>query len=170
MDRPPPQKRSNTLKSLYSTLAKYGIKTKEPPYVGQTTNSFSFLFPVRSQSHKPFKMKNTPHLDAILSRAASRTKSSFSFRSPSFSPSPTPFLPATSEYRPSSLPSFLSRLSTYKLSTYANKPVAIDAVAASKCGWINDGKDRLVCGLCNASWVVAGREGLGRDAGKLRYV
>ncbi|KAF9522062.1 C3HC zinc finger-like-domain-containing protein [Crepidotus variabilis] len=147
--RPTPPKRSNTIKSLYSTLAKYGIKTKEPSSAVSAELELT---------------KRTPHLSAILSRAASKTKSTFTFRFSSNSPSPAPLLSTTAEYRPSSLPSFLSRLGTYKLSTYANKPTAIDAVAASKCGWVNDGKDRLVCGLCNASWVVAGREGLSRDA------
>jgi hypothetical protein len=118
-------------------------------------------------TESPDVIKNTPHLTAILTRAASKTKSTFSFRFPAHPHnSPAPTLPATAEYRPSSLPSFLSRLATYKLTTYANKPSSIDAVAASKCGWINDGKDRLICGLCNASWVVVGREGLNRDAGK----
>ena len=116
---------------------------------------------------RPDVIKNTPHLTAILTRAASKTRNTFSFRFPAHTHnSPAPTLPATAEYRPSSLPSFLSRLATYKLTTYANKPSSIDAVSASKCGWINDGKDRLVCGLCNASWVVVGREGLNRDAGK----
>ena len=118
---------------------------------------------------RPHTIKSTPHLTAILTRAASKTKDTFSFKFPTHTHnSPAPTLPATAEYRPSSLPSFLSRLATYKLTTYANKPSSIDAVAASKCGWINDGKDRLVCGLCNASWVVVGREGLNRDAGKGR--
>lgn len=108
--------------------------------------------------------KNTPHLTAILTRAATRTRKALPSK---FSaPSPVPALPPTAEYRPSSIPAFLSRLSTFKLATYANKPPAIDAVAASKCGWINDGKDRLVCGLCTSSWVVAGREGMNRDAGE----
>lgn len=109
--------------------------------------------------------KNTPHLTAILTRAASRTKNVFPFKFSSQTHS-APLLSATADYRPSSLPSFLSRLATFKLATYANKPPAVDAVAASKCGWINDGKDRLVCGFCGASWVVSGREGLNRDAGK----
>lgn len=61
--------------------------------------------------------------------------------------------------------SLLERLATYKLNTYANKPPAIDALAAAKRGWVNDGKDRLVCGVCRASWVLAGREGMNRDAG-----
>ena len=116
---------------------------------------------------RPNVLQSTPHLAAILTRAASKTKNTFSFKfSAHTHNSPAPTLPATAEYRPSSLPSFLSRLATYKLTTYATKPSSIDAVAASKCGWINDGKDRLVCGLCNASWVVVGREGLNRDAGK----
>jgi len=173
-DRPPPPKRSNTIRSLYSTLAKYGIKTKEPrisAYVVHLDVLFpSHLCTARTQSQSTSLSKSTPHLTAILSRAASKTKKSFSFSFSSDSSSPAPSLPATAEYRPSSLPSFLSRLATYKLSTYANKPASIDAVAASKCGWLNDGQDRLVCGLCKASWVIAGREGLNRDAGRVKSV
>lgn len=120
---------------------------------------------VRASTSLSANTKSTPHLTAILNRAASKTKDTFTFRFSSQSQTPAPPLAPTAEYRPSSLPSFLSRLATYKLTTYANKPPSIDAVAASKCGWINDGKDRLVCGLCNASWVVAGREGMNRDAG-----
>ncbi|KDR79018.1 hypothetical protein GALMADRAFT_1365977, partial [Galerina marginata CBS 339.88] len=160
-DGPPPPKRSNTIRSsLYSTLAKYGIKSSNHPYVSNL--AYCKKSP-QSVSSIP-NAKSTPHLTAILSRAASRTKNTFSFRFPSQSHTPAPPLPANAEYRPSSLSSFLLRLATYKLTTYANKPPAVDAVAASKCGWINDGKDRLVCGLCNASWVVGGREGLNRDA------
>ncbi|KAF8071686.1 zf-C3HC-domain-containing protein [Lyophyllum atratum] len=147
----PPSKRPHTIRSLYSTLAKYGIKTKEsrptPTPLAET----------------PLTSRSTPHLTAILSRAATRTRKALPFK---FSgPSATaPALPATAEYRPSSITAFLLRLSTFKLATYANKPPAIDAVAAAKCGWINDGKDRLVCGLCKSSWVVGGRDGMNRDA------
>lgn len=103
--------------------------------------------------------KKTPHLTAILTRAATRKRNTIPFKV-------SENLSSTAEYRPSSIPSFLSRLSTFKLSTYANKAPAVDAVAAAKCGWINDGKDRLICGICDISWVVAGKEGLGRDAGE----
>jgi hypothetical protein len=132
------------------------------------TSNYRYSCSISAHSMKrPHDVKSTPHLTAILTRAASKTKNTFSFKfSAHTHNSPAPTLPATAEYRPSSLPSFLSRLATYKLTTYANKPSSIDAVAASKCGWINDGKDRLVCGLCNASWVVVGRDGLNRDAGK----
>ncbi|KAF8896576.1 C3HC zinc finger-like-domain-containing protein [Infundibulicybe gibba] len=147
-EQPPPLKKAHTARSLYSTLAKYGIKTKSKPDTSKTT-------PLASLS------KSTPHLTAILSRAATRTRAAFPFK---FTAPPTPLAPSPAEYRPSSIPSFLSRLATFKLATYANKPPAVDAVAAAKCGWVNDGKDRLVCGLCGVSWVLAGREGLGRDA------
>ncbi|KAF9565390.1 zf-C3HC-domain-containing protein [Agrocybe pediades] len=146
-ERPAPPKKANTIRSLYSTLSKYGIKSGSSKK--QTSSDIT---------------KNTPHLSAILARAAERTKSSFTFKFPSQNQTPAPPLSATAEYRPSSLTSFISRLATYKLATYGNKHSSIDAVAASRCGWINDGKDRLVCGLCNASWVVAGKEGLSRDA------
>ncbi|KAK2460979.1 hypothetical protein APHAL10511_007449 [Amanita phalloides] len=146
-DNPPP-KRIHTSGSLYSTLAKYGIK-----------------FNSKTQPRHPAEhlLNSTPNLSAILSRTASRIRRVPPFRlgnqSSPFSP-----LPITAEYRPSSVSSFLARLATFKLSTYSNKPVAIDAVAASKCGWINDGKDRLVCSLCKSSWVVARREGMTREA------
>ncbi|KAI6104630.1 hypothetical protein EDD16DRAFT_1636883 [Pisolithus croceorrhizus] len=52
------------------------------------------------------------------------------------------------------------------LATYANKPLQVDAVAAARCGWINDGKDRLVCGDCNVSWVLVGRDSMTEAAGK----
>ncbi|KAI0926010.1 hypothetical protein AcV5_008590 [Taiwanofungus camphoratus] len=150
-DQPPPTKRLRTGRSLYSTLAKYGIR-KEPKPI-PSTNDFDNL------------SKTAPHLAAILSRSASRARKALPFKLGQM-PS-TPNLAAsrsTSEYRPSSMQSFLSRLGTFKLTTYANKPPAIDAVAAAKCGWINNGKDRLVCGMCDISWVVGGREGMSRDA------
>ncbi|KAG5652763.1 hypothetical protein H0H81_003701 [Sphagnurus paluster] len=148
-NRPSPPKRPHTIRSLYSTLAKYGIKSKESRSTPKTPG------PVASTS--------TPHLTAILTRAATRTRKAFPFKFSSSSTKPAPLLPPTADYRPSSLPAFLLRLATFKLATYANKPPAIDAVAAAKCGWINDGKDSLVCGFCQSSWVVAGRDGMNRD-------
>lgn len=109
--------------------------------------------------------KSTPNLSAILSRAANKTRKAFPQKPGESSHSALPLSPLA-DYRPSSIPSFLGRLETFKLATYANKPPALDAVAAAKCGWINDGKDRLKCGMCNASWIVAGKEGMSRDAGK----
>ncbi|GLB40163.1 putative rsm1-like [Lyophyllum shimeji] len=152
VERAPPPKRLHPIRSLYSTLAKYGIKTKE----SRSAETPSADMPVPS--------KSTPHLTAILSRAATRTRKALPFNFSGPSSTPAPPLPPTAEYRPSSIPAFLLRLSTFKLATYANKPAAIDAVAAAKCGWVNEGKDRLVCGLCKASWVVAGRDGLSKDA------
>ncbi|KAJ7284892.1 zf-C3HC-domain-containing protein [Mycena rebaudengoi] len=140
---PPAKRPHTTARSLYATLAKYGVKPK------QTNPQLESL------------SKSTPHLSAILARAATRTRKALPFGGARTNPPP---LPATAEYRPSSIPSFIARLETFKLVTYANKPPQIDAVAASKCGWINDGKDRLVCGLCGVSWVVAGRDGMNRDA------
>ncbi|KAH8995002.1 C3HC zinc finger-like-domain-containing protein [Lactarius akahatsu] len=144
-ERPP--KRPHLVHTLYSTLAKYGIKTKDPAPEARTAD-----------------LSKTPHLAAILARAAAKTRKALpsKFRAPaSVSPNSNT---ASYEYRPSSTQSLLERLATYKLNTYANKPPAIDAVAAAKCGWVNDGKDRLVCGICKASWVLAGREGMSRDA------
>ncbi|KAF8206560.1 C3HC zinc finger-like-domain-containing protein [Mycena galopus ATCC 62051] len=132
----PPTKKAHTGRSLYATLAKYGVKTKQA-----ANPQFASL------------SKGTPHLTAILARAATRTRKALPFASSSAAPLPP--LPATAEYRPSSIPSFLARLATFKLATYANKPPQLDAVAAAKCGWTNDGKDRLVCGFCAVSWDAA---------------
>ncbi|KAJ3788035.1 zf-C3HC-domain-containing protein [Lentinula aff. detonsa] len=150
-NQPPPTKKPFNARSIYSTLTKYGIRTKNV----DSSNSLAVNFPSLS--------KSTPNLSAILARAATKTRKAFPMKSGESSNSAPPLSPLA-DYRPSSIPSFLGRLETFKLATYANKPPALDAVAAAKCGWINDGKDRLVCGLCNASWVVAGKEGLSKDA------
>ncbi|KAI0635796.1 zf-C3HC-domain-containing protein [Trametes polyzona] len=150
LTRPPPPKRLRTARSIYSTLAKYGIKKDSRPQ--EPLGDFERL------------SKTAPHLAAILSRTATRTRKALPFRFGQSTKSSLTASPSTSEYRPSSTASFLARLSTYKLSTYGNKPPAIDAVAAAKCGWINDGKDRLVCGICGVSWVVANRDGMTREA------
>ncbi|KAF7312346.1 hypothetical protein MIND_00247700 [Mycena indigotica] len=140
VDPPPAAKRQNTTsRSLYATLAKYGVKSKP----STTPSSLR---------------KSTPHLTAVLARAAARTRKVFPFASTSQP------LPPTAEYRPSSVSSFLARLATFKIATYSLKPAQIDAVAAAKCGWTNDGKDRLVCGLCGVSWVVAARDGMSKEA------
>lgn len=104
---------------------------------------------------------------AILSRTATRARKANPFKTGSTRPPPvlSSSIPGA-EYSPSSTAAFLARLATYKLTTYANKPPVIDAVAAAKCGWMNEGKDRLVCGICTVSWVLASKEGLHKDAGK----
>nr|GAT60840.1 predicted protein [Mycena chlorophos] len=138
---PPPKRPHTAGRSLYATLAKYGVKSKPP----STPASLS---------------KSTPNLTAVLARTAARARKTLPWSS---NPPPPP-LPPTAEYRPSSTASFLARLATFKLATYALKPAQIDSVAAAKAGWINDGKDRLVCGLCGMSWVVASRDGMSHDA------
>ncbi|OSD06443.1 zf-C3HC-domain-containing protein [Trametes coccinea BRFM310] len=150
LTRPPPPKRLRTARSIYSTLVKYGIKKDSKPQAPSGD--------LESLS------KTAPHLAAILSRTASRTRKALPFRLGQATKPTLAASPSASEYRPSSTASFLARLSTYKLSTYGNKPSAIDAVAAAKCGWVNDGKDRLVCGICGVSWVVASRDGMTREA------
>lgn len=46
-------------------------------------------------------------------------------------------------YDPDSRSEFLSRLQTFKLVTYSSKPSQIDAVAAARCGWFNEGMSRI---------------------------
>ncbi|KAI0267747.1 C3HC zinc finger-like-domain-containing protein [Gloeopeniophorella convolvens] len=147
-----PAKRPHLVHSLYSTLAKYGIKSKEPA----PADPIPRITPDLSKA---------PHLAAILARTAAKARAALPARARA-RPAPPLASGATAahEYRPSSTESLLERLVTYRLGTYANKPRAIDALAAARCGWVNDGKDRLVCGLCRAAWVLAGRDGMGREA------
>ncbi|KAI0671486.1 zf-C3HC-domain-containing protein [Trametes maxima] len=150
LTRPPPPKRLRTARTIYSTLAKYGIRKDAKPQT--PAGDFEHL------------SQTAPHLAAILSRTATRTRKALPFHFGQLTKSTMNASPSSSEYRPSSTTSFLTRLSSYKLSTYGNKPPVIDAVAAAKCGWVNDGKDRLVCGICGVSWVIANRDGMTREA------
>ncbi|KAL1660892.1 C3HC zinc finger-like-domain-containing protein [Schizophyllum commune] len=124
-----------------------GQEDERPPPPKRTNTSSSFLSTL-SRYGIMSKSKSK-----ILSRAKS-----------TFKPSTTTSAAPHAAYRPSSVTSFLERLATFKIATYSGKPKCLEASAAAAAGWINDGKDRLVCGICNASWVVAGREGLSRDA------
>lgn len=142
-------KRAHSTRSLYSTLAKYGIK-------GRETKPESGL-PIDS-SHS-----NTPHLSAIISRTAALSRRATpSFRPTGIAPSTTSA--PSKEYSTTSVTLFLNRLATFKLATYANQPSQLDAAAAARCGWINNGKNRLLCEICGASWVVASREGMSWEA------
>jgi hypothetical protein len=111
-----------------------------------------------SISH-PFAL--TPNFS--LSPKKNATPTPFTFTPPPSVATPIP-VPL---YRPASAPDFLERLSTFKLSTYRDKPTAIDAVAASRCGWRNEGgKDRLACNVCGAAWIVGTTTGMTREAGE----
>lgn len=103
----------------------------------------------------------TPIFSSLLSRSRKAKKPKVHLNP---NESTSSFIP---EYSPGSTEAFLKRLATYHHATYPSKPQPIDAVAASKAGWINDGgKDRLYCPICRVGWVLAGREGMSREAGK----
>lgn len=172
-DQPSPMKKPRFPGSLYSTLSKYGIKTtrEEKLLVGihhypmdRTQRRFLSIKP----SSNDIVKEKAPRLAAILERTSRKARKIIPFRPPQIASISvaSSSAAAVSEYRPSSLSSFLSRLSTYQLTTYSNKPSSIDAVAASKHGWTNEGKDRLVCGVCKSSWVLASRDGMSREAGE----
>lgn len=166
---PLPFKRLRTSRSIYAMLTKRGKKDNKPyvqPLLGNGRCVFISTCHTRTTTGDLQSLsKTSPNLAAILARTASRTRKVLPMQ---FGQTVKPILTngsSSSDYRPSSIASFFNRLSTYKLSTYGNKPRAIDAVAASKSGWINDGKDRLLCGICGVSWVLAGRDGMTREAG-----
>lgn len=118
---------------------------------------------------------STPALEALLSKRAIQPK-----QRPTYTPSPPPPVPSTTKldpsltaYSPTSLPHLLSRLTTFRLSTYPPpKPRSLSAPAMALAGWCNQGgKDRLVCGSCGRSWVVstpsAASGGWNGEAGRL---
>ncbi|KIY51204.1 zf-C3HC-domain-containing protein [Fistulina hepatica ATCC 64428] len=158
----PPMKRTHTARSLQSTLAKYGISRKTSCVSQHDNVQVPCLLAICRRILKPSEKvsQSTPRLTALLSRAAARTRKVL----PLFSNSSPDTTSPEAEYSPSSVDLFLSRLATFKLTTYANKPSSVDAVAAARCGWINEGKDRLLCKICYASWVVASTAGMSRDA------
>lgn len=176
--RPSPLKRANT--SIYSSLAKYGIHVGRKPGNKQEPSSSSALSRLfstrhsmrRSPSHGPRSSSDTTsnrpsisHPFALSPNTSTVERSggahpAFTFMPPPVaSPIPVPL------YRPSSAPDFIERLTTFKLSTYRDKPAAIDAVAAARCGWRNEGgKDRLACNVCGAAWIVGNTTGMTREA------
>lgn len=119
---------------------------------GLSRHHQSFFLAQHLRYHRPLQMCTPPHRHSCPHSI---------LKHPSAPP-----VHAVSEYRLSSTKSFLSGPTTNKPATYANKPSQIDVVAAFKCGWINGGKDWLVCEVCNVSWVLAGRNGMASEAGK----
>ncbi|KAF8339592.1 C3HC zinc finger-like-domain-containing protein [Cantharellus anzutake] len=148
---PSPSKRPATAKSIYASLSKYGFRGKDKAPEKQGPS-------------------RTPKLTSLLNRTRSPQLERSSSHPGSTQPSTHPHislpqaLTSRPPYRPTSTPDFLNRLSTFKLSTYRDKPRPINAVAAAKCGWKNDGQNRLVCENCNAAWVVGQTTGMSRDA------
>ncbi|GAA5836306.1 hypothetical protein JCM5353_005983 [Sporobolomyces roseus] len=64
-------------------------------------------------------------------------------------------LSAPPSYNPTSLPLLLSRLSTYKLSTYSpSKPTTLSSLSCALHGWINSGRERLTCITCDHSLIL----------------
>lgn len=108
----------------------------------------------------------TPRLTALLDKSKSTGHSTHSSK-PTHPPISSPqALVSRPPYRPTSTADFLARLGTFKLTTYRDKPRVIDAVVAARCGWKNDGVDRLVCDYCLATWIVASTTDMSREAGE----
>lgn len=130
-----------------------------PPQSHHTRAASVDIAPSRPSISHPFAL--APNTTLASKPAAQTTHFTFTAPTPITSPIPVPL------YRPSSASDFLERLGTFKLSTYRDKPAAIDAVAASRCGWRNEGgKDRLACNVCGAAWIVGNTTGMTREAGE----
>ncbi|KZT52208.1 hypothetical protein CALCODRAFT_502559 [Calocera cornea HHB12733] len=126
---------------LPSTLAKYGVFEKRKP-------------PKRDP------LANAPKLKAILEKQRARLRAQNAL--------PEPVLPEV-PYRPYSFDDFMRRLSTFKLLTYREQREGLDAPSAARCGWVNDGKNRLRCEWCKEAWVVQGEKGQSREEAEALY-
>lgn len=146
---------SSTLSRIFRSRS----STRPSPSPSEHTRSASDVAPGRPSISHPFAL--APNTTLTSKPPVQSTSFTFTAPTPITSPIPVPL------YRPSSASDFLERLSTFKLSTYRDKPTAIDAVAAARCGWRNEGgKDRLACNVCGAAWIVGNTTGMTREAGE----
>ncbi|KAK4699715.1 hypothetical protein P7C70_g6541, partial [Phenoliferia sp. Uapishka_3] len=68
-------------------------------------------------------------------------------------PRPQPAIPPS--YDPTSLSALLSRLSTYRLTTYSPKPPSLSPPTAARHGWSNSPqRERLECVTCHKAFLV----------------
>lgn len=135
VERLPPPKRART--SLYSTLAKYGIGTS----VDHSKNS------------------SLSNLQRVIQRAKSVASGSGTITDAS-----SHVNEKLATYDPDSREEFLKRLQTFKLITYSPKPTEIDAVAAARCGWFNEGgKESLTCKSCKVVWTMPSLHNVSKD-------
>ncbi|KAF8754119.1 Rsm1-like [Rhizoctonia solani] len=147
--------RSSALSRLFRnrSLKRQSLSQSQSPASQPTTDGT----PGRPSISHPFAL--APNTNLANKLTSSSAQFTFTVPTPVTSPIPVPI------YRPASVSDFLERLSTFKLSTYRDKPAAIDAVAAARCGWRNEGgKDRLTCNVCGAAWIVGNATGMTREA------
>jgi hypothetical protein len=131
-------KRAKT--NIYSTLARYGIGTSTKGYA------------ISCSSYACVKISKSSRSGTPLAHIIQRTKTRSPFHEDVDTKFPNHLI---KDYDPDSRIDFLTRLHTYKLMTYSSKPPEIDSVAASRCGWRNDGgKESLHCRTCAVSWAM----------------
>ncbi|GAA5901431.1 uncharacterized protein JCM6883_000211 [Sporobolomyces salmoneus] len=105
-------------------------------------DSLSSLSTPKKRRTAAAPLSSTPALQAILSRNTPRSV-----------PSTVPPPPS---YEPTSLPALLSRLSTFKLTTYSpSKPPSLSSLQCALHGWINRStRERLECVTCKKGIVL----------------
>jgi len=131
-------KRAKT--NIYATLARYGIGTSTKKCV------------ISCSSYARTKTSKSSRSGTPLAHIIQRTKTRSPFHEDVNTELSNHWI---KDYDPHSRIGFLTRLHTYKLTTYNSKPYEIDSVAASRCGWHNDGgKETLHCRTCAVSWVM----------------
>ncbi|KZP00508.1 zf-C3HC-domain-containing protein [Calocera viscosa TUFC12733] len=136
-----PSLQSQVKTILPSTLAKYGVFEKRKP-------------------HKRDPLASAPKLKALLEKQRARERARNAL--------PEPVLPDV-PYRPYSYDDFMRRLSTFKLFTYREQREGLDPPSVARCGWVNDGKNRLRCEWCKETWVVQGEKSQSREEAEVLY-
>lgn len=163
---------------IFYFIPPYEHMLREPGPSSALSRLFSTRNSMRlSRSHGPRSASDTTsnrpsisHPFALSPNTSTTERSGGAHPEFTFTPPPVASPIPVPLYRPSSAPDFLERLSTFKLSTYRDKPAAIDAVSAARCGWRNEGgKDRLACNVCGAAWIVGNTTGMTREAGETCY-
>lgn len=70
---------------------------------------------------------------------------------------PIPPIPSSSTYAPFSPLPLLARLRSFEISSWSPYiPFPLDSVQAALYGWVNEGRDTLLCGVCGAKWDLGG--------------
>ncbi|KAI5475843.1 zinc finger, C3HC-like protein [Pseudohyphozyma bogoriensis] len=132
--------------SPYSTLTKRTFHTA----IAELDSSFKSASPYAVGGQGASKRRavptSTPALQSLL--AASH-------------PTPLPPTTAPPSYTPTSLPSLLSRLQTYRLTTFSPKPPSLSPPSCASYGWINRAppRDRIECVSCGSGIILLAPDG-----------
>lgn len=121
--------------------------------------------PIRTYSGRITKKRLFSVLDSLFSQGLeTTTKRQRIYNPPApsipsliLSTQPIPALPLPKTYAPFSALSLLSRLLTFQPYTYFPQyPSGLSPVRAAMKGWVNEGREGLICEVCGEKWGLGG--------------